>query len=747
MWKRGGGRSSALDRAQALLSAKRSSRGDAESEQESTAKTRGHTGAVGGSVKTRPAFPDPHLLLSDLSDLSSVSSAPGHGAADLLGSATPAAAKTQGREGDSTKDLRPQSSLGGGGSRFLKKAPPPAANSSQSPVRRGQMQQDPEPRYVTSSQRSSQTAALSRLAQIESRIRSRKQVQEPKSAENLNSDFGISPPPVAQSLEAPVQLSAQSSSDQSLRGIRFLKSKTDTAGNNSNMSLEGRDVSARSRSRSRAAHVIGPSAGLEKRSVRGVRGVSLESDEEDMRKLLRDSMDSSDNSFFIPERPSSTRAADKMLSRSSHRVHSSPPPTAVLPSSSNTAPPRSPASPSLRGSPFRYTGQAQAHFSPSVLSPASSPPRASPSPPQRLNSPHHRVGSPQRSLSSMSGRSEVHSLEELFSVGPGFEDPHSEMSSVSSEDFKINVMTLDDFVPATLGFTEETPGKELPKRKEAKPSAPLPGSPNKHRQGLGLKKIKQKEEPQLQQQDEDSLDYQSDFESESRTEPDYSASQVSEHLQGEGDEEEVVSEVREEDLDSDASRSRRTKDDYSSTFSDTSRSCTSRTSDRSQTASRSRDSRSYVSNDSRTSRQSRRCASTRKVLKEAAVQTQPDPLAYTQPTGMATLGPAVGMTYMDPTPMVAHTLSAEKVEALSTFNPAAFALNEMFKQQLAMIRQFIDSNRHLHSSLVQSLRPPNYRYTTLEDTKEHIHKHRRPTLTVEEALEEVLQEMRDNHHI
>lgn len=176
---------------------------------------------------------------------------------------------------------------------------------------------------------------------------------------------------------------------------------------------------------------------------------------------------------------------------------------------------------------------------------------------------------------------------------------------------------------------------QLPKRKEAKPSAPLPGSPSRHRQGLGLKKIKQKEEPQLQQQDEDSLDYQSDFESESRTEPDYSASQVSEHLQGDGDEEEVVSEVREEALDSDASRSRRTEDDYSSTFSDTSRSCTSRTLDRSQTASRSRDSRSYVSNDSRTSRQSRRGASARKDLKEAAVQTQPDPLAYTRPTGLS----------------------------------------------------------------------------------------------------------------
>lgn len=55
--------------------------------------------------------------------------------------------------------------------------------------------------------------------------------------------------------------------------------------------------------------------------------------------------------------------------------------------------------------------------------------------------------------------------------------------------------------------------------------------------------------------------------------------------------------------------------------------------------------------------------------------------------------------------------------AISTFNPAVFVLNELLKQQLAMTRRFIESNRHLHSSLVQSLEPPNYRYTTLEDTK------------------------------
>lgn len=168
----------------------------------------------------------------------------------------------------------------------------------------------------------------------------------------------------------------------------------------------------------------------------------------------------------------------------------------------------------------------------------------------------------------------------------------------------------------------------LSKQREAKLGVPVPRSPSGRQQ---LPRLKEKEHQQ-----EDVLDYQSDFESESRTEPDYSASQVSEHLQGHGDEEEVASEVREEASDSDVSR-RRTEDDYSSTFSETCRTYTSLTSDRSQTLRRSRDSRSSrssVSHGSRaSSRQSRRRATTGKVLKEAAIQTQPDPLAHTWPTG------------------------------------------------------------------------------------------------------------------
>ncbi|KAA8578901.1 hypothetical protein FQN60_012577 [Etheostoma spectabile] len=665
MWKRGG-RSFALDRAQVLLSAKRNNRGGVKSVQGATV----HTGAVDGAVKTRFSSLNTHPSLSDLSEPSSVSSAPEHGA-DTLGSA---AAKTQRRDGDSTKDLRPQSSLGGGGSRFLKKAPPPATNSSQSPVSKSQIN-------ASSSQQGSQTAALRRLAHIESHNHSGMQVQEhsrqgQKPVENLTSDVGILPAPVSHSLEAPVQLSAQSSSDTSLMRKRFLKNVTTVAVDSSKSAAARPPKEADFRVRSIAADAVVTSGGLEKKSVRVVSGVSLESDEEVMKKLLGDSLDSIDNNFSIPGRRSFRRRADELLSKTSKKAYASPLPATISPSSS-PAPPHSPAYPSRHSSPFQFIGQTQAHFSPSVLSVSPSPSCVSPSPPLSRNSPH-KVGSPQRPLLSMSCHDEVLSLEELF-VGPDSEYPHSEMSAVTSEDLKINVMTLEDLVPATLEFTEETPGIEQLRYKE-----------------------KEKKE---EEQQEGALDYQNDFESESKTKSKYSVNQISEHLQEDGDEETVVPEVREEDSDVSCER---TEDNYLSTFSDTGRSCTSQTPGHSHTC-RSRDSRLSVSHDSR--------SLTRKYG------------YFESYNGSHTSG-------------CSHSKCRN---GGSTFNPAVFTLNEMLKQQLAMTRCFIERGRHLHSSLVQSLGPPNYRYTMLEDTKEYICKHRPPRLTMEEALEEVLQEMRDSH--
>lgn len=187
-----------------------------------------------------------------------------------------------------------------------KKAPPAAAISSSSSsiqlVGKSQMEQPPH-------LRGSQTAALSRLADIESRIRSRKQVgQLLKPA----SDLGTSPtpaPPVPPAAAAPqsVRLSPQSSGEQSPRGKRFLKSSRVEGVNTSKPA--GPHVGAGSRSR--AADAADPSVGSE---MRRLTGVSLESDEEDMKKLLGDSLDSIDTSYLPHGRPKPTRTADEVPS-------------------------------------------------------------------------------------------------------------------------------------------------------------------------------------------------------------------------------------------------------------------------------------------------------------------------------------------------------------------------------------------------------------------------------------------------
>lgn len=152
---------------------------------------------------------------------------------------------------------------------------------------------------------------MSRLAQIESRFRSRKQPQGPDASQNLTSDLGISPPPeaVTKSLEASVPMSAASSSDQSLKGKRFLKNKAtaavDTTNPAASASSSPKSHDAGVLSRSRAVPAAGPAVplvGLETMTMRVAHGLSLESDEEDMRKLLGDSLDSTDNSFLRAEK-------------------------------------------------------------------------------------------------------------------------------------------------------------------------------------------------------------------------------------------------------------------------------------------------------------------------------------------------------------------------------------------------------------------------------------------------------------
>ncbi|XP_014873786.1 uncharacterized protein C19orf44 homolog isoform X2 [Poecilia latipinna] len=709
MWKVSG-RSSALNRAEALLSGKRSSTRDGGgSTHDSTTKTQG------ASFRAGPVPPNSHNLFSDLSDLSSDTSASKQTAESAR------LANTQENleiKGDSTQDLRPQKSLAEG-SRFLKKAPKPA-NSSHSPVSRNRAQAVVQPRCVSSSQGGSQAPALRRLAEIESRVRSRKQeLEQAKKASaavlSPASDVEMAPEAAVQIKEASAALSAQFDTDQSQRENRFLKKKNRSS---SAPPEATRHAAAGVGFRSRAGDAVELSGGLERKPRRPMSGVSLGSDEEDMRKLLGDSVESI--SMSGPGRSSSVKRPDRTLSSPSEEderqaaAHPSPP------------------SPSCHSSPFRFTGQARAQFSPSALSPSPPSPHRPSTTPERQGSTQKAEG-PRRCHSSASSHAEVLSLEELFPVGLGSEHPHSHISSASSEDpgeIRVNVMTLDELIPC------ETPERQssldyqkthftdlvlVPMQNQNKMADAVPGSQSRRQLSP------------WEEEEEAAVDYHSNFDTDS------SARQISEYLGGGYDEEaevrsevrskirsEVRSDVRSEvrsDVRSEVrskirskvtqavSRTdeslRKTEDDYSSTFSSV----------RSESFSRSR--RSF-------SQHSRRHASVRRSFKDAAAQTWPDPPGYSWSAGMAPLDPMVGRIYMGPTFVAPHAFSADRLEAVSMLDPAGFALNEMLKQQLAITKQFIERSEHLHACLMQSLEPPNYRYTTLEETMRSICRRRRP---------------------
>nr|XP_008247552.2 uncharacterized protein C19orf44 homolog [Oryctolagus cuniculus] len=394
------------------------------------------------------------------------------------------------------------------------------------------------------------------------------------------------------------------------------------------------------------------------------------------------------------------------------------PPSAEVPSSKPSRPWRQRTSQPARGSGGRS-------MTPSPEMPTAADTASHTSSPSTL-------GAFAKSVPSEMGRTELASSASS-EAGPGWESP-SEASEDSHSDFRINVLSLDDLggavsetsaVPEDEGAQREKPPGD---RAHATPPAgkragSRPRSSARHRASAS---------PGNAPSAERGRDAASTTDSE-----------ISEHLGARS------ATASPEDS---ASRTPSSLGEaaggsaYSEDFeSSPGPSASQPTAPSPQTADRTLDSLSELSSGLGTppSRRRRGRHGPRTMVKETAVQTLDPALAcpWAAAAGMATIGPALGGAYVDPAPIASHIVSADVLEALTAQRPAALALDELLRQQLSLTRNFVEASRHLHATLLQSLDGHSFHYHTLEEVKEYIRRHRPARLTMEDALQEVREEL------
>jgi len=109
-------------------------------------------------------------------------------------------------------------------------------------------------------------------------------------------------------------------------------------------------------------------------------------------------------------------------------------------------------------------------------------------------------------------------------------------------------------------------------------------------------------------------------------------------------------------------------------------------------------------------------------------------------TGVSVSRP-FGLEYVDPAPVATHVISADALEAITGYSPSVLCLHEMMKAQVELVRNFADLQTRIYKSCLGGIKE-DFKYTTLEDTKQYIQKNRKPKMTFKEAMALVAQEER-----
>ncbi|XP_032296940.1 uncharacterized protein C19orf44 homolog isoform X2 [Coturnix japonica] len=319
----------------------------------------------------------------------------------------------------------------------------------------------------------------------------------------------------------------------------------------------------------------------------------------------------------------------------------------------------------------------------------------------------------QNQASSGSDGSEIKSLDELFSKADDVEDS----SSISSNDFRQNILSLDDLasnISETAELKQQGTHVQISpeiNRKTKKDTFPVEKDPTFPKISAEIAVPDSSEratENVTEAEIPEQLEVSSSFSGHRQDYPD-------------GDDRTVNSEYSEDFEQSPSTTDKETVSKMSVEHSESSM---------------------YSGKDPSSSASSPLLARERHKrvhrvdVKETAAQTVDFPFTYcwSKTNSSAVLGLPVGNSYVDPVPIASHVISMDAVEALTAYSPSVLVLNAMLKQHLMLTQQFVENIQYLHLSLVESLENEKFHYHTLEEAKEN---HKSPPLTLQQAFEEI----------